>query len=180
MIKTSTTRTALTGNRDHLAAGSRPTPADRRPDLTGYRLVHRAMTVDLEPLLRRAIHLSRTADGAPELAHTLHQIADLLSRHITDEEAVLFPVVEARMTVDRGVADRPRDHERQEAHLQVGPEASLQRSVVLARNGARCSAKRRGRCGPSSPSSSPASAGARSACFESAAGCRGATGPWSG
>jgi iron-sulfur cluster repair protein YtfE (RIC family) len=157
-------------------------PGDPAPDLTDYRVVHRAMTADLDrlataaaelvdrpdpvrmaafrhylrgvsheigshhrvededvwpfleavagdhtalvpltedherldPLLHRATELAERDRAVPELVAVLREVADLLARHIADEERDVFPII-----VDRvGVADARRLQARFRSNLR--------------------------------------------------------------
>ncbi|MEJ2861301.1 hemerythrin domain-containing protein [Actinomycetospora flava] len=60
-----------------------------------------ALTEDherLDPLLDRAGALA--AAPTPALAETLHELADLLARHIADEERDVFPIIVDRVRVE--------------------------------------------------------------------------------
>ncbi|WP_433784091.1 hemerythrin domain-containing protein [Actinomycetospora sp. CA-101289] len=61
-----------------------------------------ALTEDherLDPLLARAGDLAG-GTATPELAAVLHELADLLARHIADEERDVFPIIAERVTVE--------------------------------------------------------------------------------
>jgi iron-sulfur cluster repair protein YtfE (RIC family) len=143
-------------------------PGDPKPDLIDYRVVHRAMTVDLnrlataaaelvgrpdrarmaalrsylegvsgeivshhqvedeavwalleavageltplapltddherlDPLLRRAVALADLQRPTPELATVLREVAELLARHVDDEERLVFPLLEGCVRVE--------------------------------------------------------------------------------
>jgi hemerythrin-like domain-containing protein len=68
----------------------------------------------LDPLLYRADELAVRDRAAPELAAVLREVADLLARHIADEERDVFPII-----VDRvGVADYQRLQARFRSNLR--------------------------------------------------------------
>lgn len=54
----------------------------------------------LDPLLARAGRLAAVDAATPELAATLHELADLLARHIGDEERDVFPIITERVRVE--------------------------------------------------------------------------------
>ena len=62
-----------------------------------------ALTEDherLDPLLARAGDLAAADTATPELAAVLHELADLLARHVADEERDVFPIITERVTVE--------------------------------------------------------------------------------
>jgi deazaflavin-dependent oxidoreductase (nitroreductase family) len=62
-----------------------------------------ALTEDherLDPLLARAGELAAADTATPELAGTLHELADLLARHVGDEERDVFPIIAERVRVE--------------------------------------------------------------------------------
>ena len=62
-----------------------------------------ALTEDherLDPLLARAGELAAADTATPELAGTLHELADLLARHVRDEERDVFPIITERVRVE--------------------------------------------------------------------------------
>ena len=62
-----------------------------------------ALTEDherLDPLLARAGELAAADTATPELAGTLHELADLLARHVGDEERDVFPIITERVRVE--------------------------------------------------------------------------------
>ena len=72
-------------------------------EIAGDRTALVALTEDherLDPLLDRAGVLA-TADAAtPELAAVLREVADLLVRHVADEERDVFPIIVDRVRVE--------------------------------------------------------------------------------
>jgi iron-sulfur cluster repair protein YtfE (RIC family) len=54
----------------------------------------------LDPLLHRAAELAALDHATPELADVLREIADLLVRHIADEERDVFPIIEDCIRVE--------------------------------------------------------------------------------
>lgn len=54
----------------------------------------------LDPLLARAGELAAADTATPELAATLHELADLLVRHVADEERDVFPIIIERIRVE--------------------------------------------------------------------------------
>jgi iron-sulfur cluster repair protein YtfE (RIC family) len=68
----------------------------------------------LDPLLHRAEELAEHAEAVPELAAVLREVADLLARHIADEERDVFPIILDRV----GVADYQRLQARFRANLR--------------------------------------------------------------
>jgi hemerythrin-like domain-containing protein len=54
----------------------------------------------LDPLLARAGALAGVVTATPGLATTLREVADLLSRHISDEERDVFPIITDHVTVE--------------------------------------------------------------------------------
>ena len=78
-----------------------------------------ALTEDhdrLDPLLVRAGDLAAADTATPELAATLHELADLLARHVADEERDVFPIITERVTVE----DYARLQERFRGTLGLG------------------------------------------------------------
>jgi deazaflavin-dependent oxidoreductase (nitroreductase family) len=54
----------------------------------------------LDPLLHRAGELAAHDRATPELAAVLREVADLLTRHVADEERDIFPIIAERLTVE--------------------------------------------------------------------------------
>ena len=53
----------------------------------------------LDPLLARVGELAAADTATAELAETLHELADLLARHVGDEERDVFPIITERVRV---------------------------------------------------------------------------------
>lgn len=71
--------------------------------IAGDRTSLVALTEDherLDPLLDRAGALATADTATPELAATLHEVADLLARHVADEERDVFPIIVDRVRVE--------------------------------------------------------------------------------
>jgi F420H(2)-dependent quinone reductase len=78
-----------------------------------------ALTEDherLDPLLARAGELAAADDATPELSAVLHEVADLLARHVADEERDVFPIITERVRVE----DYARLQERFRGTLGLG------------------------------------------------------------
>ncbi|GAA4904584.1 hemerythrin HHE cation binding domain-containing protein [Actinomycetospora succinea] len=78
-----------------------------------------ALTEDherLDPLLDRAGELAAAGEAGPELAAVLGEVADLLVRHVADEERDVFPIIIERVTVE----DYARLQERFRGTLGLG------------------------------------------------------------
>jgi hypothetical protein len=54
----------------------------------------------LDPLLGRATELAAADRAIPELVSVLAELADLLERHIADEERDVFPIITERVRVE--------------------------------------------------------------------------------
>src|SRR3712207_858839 len=54
----------------------------------------------LDPLLHRARQLAALDRATPELAAVLREVADLLIRHVADEERDVFPIIADRVRVE--------------------------------------------------------------------------------
>ncbi|GAA4875561.1 nitroreductase/quinone reductase family protein [Actinomycetospora straminea] len=71
--------------------------------VAGDRTALVALTEDherLDPLLARAGELAVSDVATPQLAATLHELADLLARHVADEERDVFPIIAERVRVE--------------------------------------------------------------------------------
>ncbi|MDD7941809.1 nitroreductase/quinone reductase family protein [Actinomycetospora lutea] len=71
--------------------------------IAGDRTALVALTEDhdrLDPLLDRAGTLAAADVATPELAATLREVADLLVRHVADEERDVFPIIAERVRVE--------------------------------------------------------------------------------
>lgn len=87
--------------------------------VAGDRTALVALTEDherLDPLLARAGRLAAADTATPELAATLHEVADLLVRHVADEERDVFPIISERVRVE----DYARLQERFRGTLGLG------------------------------------------------------------
>lgn len=70
--------------------------------VAGHRTALVPLTDDhdrLDPLLRRAGELAAPDRAAPELARTLRELAELLARHVADEERAVFPIISQYLRV---------------------------------------------------------------------------------
>ena len=84
--------------------------------VAGDRTALVALTDDhdrLDPLLERAADLAARDRATPELVAVLREVADLLLRHVADEERDIFPIIVDRVRV----ADYLRIQERFRANL---------------------------------------------------------------
>jgi iron-sulfur cluster repair protein YtfE (RIC family) len=64
--------------------------------IAGHRTALVSLTEDherLDPLLHRAGELAARIRSSPELAAVLRELADLLARHVSDEERDVFPII---------------------------------------------------------------------------------------
>jgi iron-sulfur cluster repair protein YtfE (RIC family) len=64
--------------------------------LAGHRTALVPLTEDherLDPLLHRAGELAAREQSSPELAAVLRELADMLARHVADEERDVFPII---------------------------------------------------------------------------------------
>lgn len=114
--------------------------------VAGQRTALVALTDDhaeLDPLLARAGDLAALDRATPELAAALGEIADLLARHIADEERDIFPIITDHLPV----ADYRRLQQRFRGNLNprqlsfVAPwvvrhATSAERAVLVAEAGA--------------------------------------------
>jgi iron-sulfur cluster repair protein YtfE (RIC family) len=88
--------------------------------VAGHRTALVPLTEDherLDPLLHRAGELAARERSSPELAAVLRELADLLARHVADEERDVFPIITERVRV--------ADYERLQKRFQGNLKPSL-------------------------------------------------------
>ncbi len=71
--------------------------------IAGHRTALVPLTEDherLDPLLHRAGELAAREQSSPELAAVLRELADLLARHVSDEERDVFPIITDYLRVE--------------------------------------------------------------------------------
>jgi hypothetical protein len=117
----------------------------------------------LGSLLARAGELAAVDTAAPQLAATLHELADLLARHAADEERDVVPITGERVRVE----DRARSQERFRAPRGSPPRRSSRPGSPATRpptSAPRSWPTPHRRCGSCSPSPNAASAPGPAGC----------------
>ncbi len=99
-------------------------PGEPAPDLSDYRIVHRAMTVDLDRLAVAAAELVDRPDPArlAALRHYLHAVSGEIESHHQVEDEHIWPLLAAVAADPAGLAGLSDDHERLDPLLRRARE----------------------------------------------------------
>jgi iron-sulfur cluster repair protein YtfE (RIC family) len=98
------------------------------PDLTDYRVVHRAMTVDLHRLATAAAELVERPDAArlALLRRYLHAVSSEIESHHRVEDEHVWPVLEAVAGERTALVPLTEDHDRLDPLLHRAAELAAQ------------------------------------------------------
>ncbi|GAB1824421.1 hemerythrin domain-containing protein [Herbidospora sp. RD11066] len=81
------------------------------PDLTGIRIIHRAMRGDLHRLVALTEHLAATTPTrAQAIARFVGQITHTIHQHHTREDEIVWPLIERSAGAAADLADLSEDH----------------------------------------------------------------------
>lgn len=104
-------------------------PGDPVPDLTDYRVVHRAMTVDLDRLANAASELVHNHDTRrfTTLRYYLRCVSHEIESHHHVEDEHVWPVVAAAAGPRAALVELTEDHERLDPLLHRAGELAARR-----------------------------------------------------
>lgn len=81
------------------------------PDLTGIRIIHRAMRGDLHRLVALTEHLTATTPTrARAVAHFVGRITHTIHQHHTREDEIVWPLIERSAGAAADLSDLTEDH----------------------------------------------------------------------
>ncbi|WP_061294963.1 hemerythrin domain-containing protein [Herbidospora cretacea] len=81
------------------------------PDLTGIRIIHRAMRGDLHRLVALTEHLAATTPTrARAIAHFVGRITHTIHQHHTREDEIVWPLIERSAGAAADLGDLSEDH----------------------------------------------------------------------
>ncbi|GLX96069.1 hemerythrin domain-containing protein [Herbidospora sp. NBRC 101105] len=81
------------------------------PDLTGLRIIHRAMRGDLHRLVALTEHLTATTPTrAKAIAHFVGRVTHTIHQHHTREDEIVWPLIERSAGAAADLADLTEDH----------------------------------------------------------------------